>query len=140
MNYTHSFSIVATNDVQNAVDYIEYALKSPQAAHSLVLELKRTINYLVFSPTMRPIIHDIVLAHWKIRFIPVKNYLLFYTINEDLHEVRLQRFLYSRSDWRTILKSSPNTFYVEPEHKEHYLHDGSNAEEYGMPKEPETKV
>jgi plasmid stabilization system protein ParE len=40
----------------------------------------------------------------------VKNYMMFYTINEDEKTVDVIRFLYGRRDWKRILE---NTKYKE---------------------------
>ena len=47
---------------------------------------------------------------WGIRFVPVKNYLLFYIVREDEQKVYVLRFLYSKRNWQKILLD-----YVENE-------------------------
>ena len=125
MNMSYSIYIAneAFYDLNATIDYIEYGLKNPTAGEKLHHKFFEAARLLSFSPTMYPIIHDIFLSHLRIRFVPVDNYLLFYTIADKLSEVRILRFLYAKSDWRTILKSSPNTFYVELEHKDHYVNE-----------------
>ena len=130
MSYTYRYSYAATKDLQNIIDYIEYALKAPQAARKLTSDIRSTVKLLLLSPGMYPIIQDIVLGHWKIRFVPINNYLLFYTILDDIHEVRIIRFLYAKSDWRTILKTNPNTVYMELDNKNHYVNEAKEAQSY----------
>lgn len=65
---------------------------------------------MVTFPTRYPLCHDEVLHMWGIRFVPVKNYLLFYIVREDEQKVYVLRFLYSKRNWQKILLD-----YVENE-------------------------
>jgi plasmid stabilization system protein ParE len=47
---------------------------------------------------------DEYLAEKGIKFVMIKNYMMFYTINEDEKTVIVIRFLYGRRDWKNILK------------------------------------
>ena len=58
-------------------------------------------------PEKHQIIDDPVMKEWKIRMIPVKNYLAFYVIDENSHTVHIVRFLYGRRNWQKILRCEP---------------------------------
>jgi plasmid stabilization system protein ParE len=103
MNYSIHITSSAERDINNAVDYIDFTLKNPDAADNLLDAAEEQIGSLAKMPGRCPIVNDPVLASWKIRFITVKNYLAFYTIDEDQHIVNVVRFLYKKSNWSMIL-------------------------------------
>ena len=104
MNYTIHITSTAERDINQAVDYIEYVLKNPQAADHLLDETERRINTLIQFPRQHPLVEDRVLASWGIRFIQVHNYFAFYIVSEEKNRVDIVRFLYAKSDWNSILK------------------------------------
>ena len=97
----------AENDLEGAADYIEFNLLNPKAADDLLDEAERKIYDLAQSPKMYPVVDDPVLKAWKIRFVPVANYLAFYIIEESRKTVHIIRFLYEKRNWIKILKLSP---------------------------------
>ena len=86
-----TYSIHITNkgeqDITEAVDHIEFTLLNPTAADNLLDTIEAEIEKLSFMPEKHPIIDDPVLKGWKIRMIPVKNYLAFYVIDDNSHTV-----------------------------------------------------
>ena len=104
MNYTLHITSAAERDLNAAADYIEFVLKNPDAADQLLDDAERQINALAQFPKRQPLAADRILASWGIRFIQVRNYLAFYTINEEKKQVNIIRFLYDKSDWISILK------------------------------------
>lgn len=104
MNYTIHITSTAERDINQAVDYIEYVLKNPQAADHLLDETERRINMLTQFPWQHPLVEERVLASWGIRFIQVHNYLAFYIVSEEKSRVDIVRFLYAKRDWNSILK------------------------------------
>ena len=105
MSYKIRISNRAQADIDRAADHIEYVLKNPQAADSLLDEVDEVISSLVTMPERYAVVDDDVLASWGIRFTRVKNYLAFYTIDDDHRTVFIVRFLFGRSDWLTILRN-----------------------------------
>lgn len=130
MSYEGRISEEALLDLSRAIDYIEYGLKNTTAAQKLYKRFFDSARLLLFSPTMYPIIQDLFLGHLRVRFMPIENYLLFYTILDDIHEVRIIRFLYAKSDWRTILKTNPNAVYMELDNKNHYVNEAKDPQDY----------
>lgn len=96
----------AERDLNRAVDYIEFSLKNPSAADSLIDEAEKTISSLSHMPERFALVDDKLLAAWGIRFVRVKSYLAFYTVSQAEHAVNVLRFLYGKSDWTAILHSS----------------------------------
>ena len=69
-------------------------------------EIEKHEEILGHSPNIYPFVPDEYLAENGIKYVMVKNYIMFYTINEDEKTVNVIRFLYSRRDWKYILKHS----------------------------------
>ncbi len=104
MNYTVNITAAAEHDMANAADYIEFALKNPSAADHLLDEADAKLSALSSFPKQFPLVDDILLNSWGIHFTQVKNYLAFYGISEENHTVTIVRFLYEKSNWKSILK------------------------------------
>jgi len=109
MNYHVHISKKAEKDLARAVDYIEFSLKNPQAADSLLDEAEAALSSLAQMPKRYAVTDDKLLAAWGIRFIQVKKYLAFYVVNDETQTVNIIRFLYGKSDWRSILGMGSTT-------------------------------
>jgi len=94
----------AENDIKEAVRYITEQLLNPSAAAKLLDDAERTILSLTDMPHRYALVREDVLARLGFRFTPVNNYLVFYIIREERKTMVIQRFLYGRRDWATILK------------------------------------
>ncbi len=104
MIYNIHITSTAERDLIKAADYIEFTLKNPPAADHLLDEAEIQIGSLSELPERFRPVDDPVLASWKIRFIAVKNYLAFYTIDDEAHTVIIVRFLHETSNWNAILR------------------------------------
>lgn len=104
MNYQLNITFTAEHDIMRAADYIEFSLKNPDAANHLLDVAAEQINSLSDLPQRFRLVEDPVLASWKIRFITVKNYLAFYTIDDEKKLVTIVRFLHQKSNWTAILR------------------------------------
>ncbi len=104
MNYYVHITQRAEKDLNRALDYIEFSLKNPQAADSLLDETETALSSLDHMPERYALADDKILAAWGIRYIQVKKYLAFYVIAKETRTVHIIRFLYGKSDWRSILR------------------------------------
>ena len=109
MNYHVHITHRAEHDLNRALDYIEFSLKNPQAADSLLDEADRVLNSLSQMPERYALPGDKLLAAWGIRFVQIKKYLAFYVIAKETQTVHVIRFLYGKSDWRPILRQGFTT-------------------------------
>ena len=94
----------AQRDLESAADYIEYSLLNPAAADDLLDAAEEALSSLSDMPQRIMLATDEVLAAWGVRFIQVKSYLAFYTVDEEKNIVHVVRFLYMKRDWQTILR------------------------------------
>ena len=93
----------AQNDLKSAVSYIENDLKNKEAAIQLIKLIEKTVKSLNTMPERYAVIDDEILSREGFRFIPINNYLLFYTARKKTKTVVIQRFLYARRDWINLL-------------------------------------
>jgi plasmid stabilization system protein ParE len=100
--YNLVFSKIIDSDIDSAYNYIKDQLEAPLAAENLMQELYEKLNYIREKPFSRPLVQDTFLASLRIRSIKIKNYLLFYSIEEN--NVNVITFMYKRRDWINILK------------------------------------
>jgi toxin ParE1/3/4 len=96
----------AANDLRANLHYIAENLQNPIAAKRLFAEYEKTTKFLVDMPYVFALVHDEYLAKRGIRSVPVKNYQVFYSIQETDKKVLILRFLYGRRDWQHILKNT----------------------------------
>jgi toxin ParE1/3/4 len=101
--YTSIYTRSVNLDVAEALDYIRVTLENPIAARNHFNELQKVVGNLCDDPHIRPLVDDDYLASRQIRSILVKNYYLFYRINEETKEVTLYRFIHSRRDWVSLV-------------------------------------
>ena len=107
--YKLLFSKIIDDDIDSSYNYIKDILKAPIAAENLMKELYDKLNYIKEKPYSRPLVHDEFLASLGIRSIRVKNYLIFYNIEEDENDkdnkyINVISFMYNKRDWINILK------------------------------------
>ena len=102
----HIFSKIAELDIDQSYAYIKDTLEAPMAAASLFSELYEKINDVLENPYKRALVQDKYLSSLGIRSINVKNYYLYYTIDEEQNLVNFLRFLHQLRDRITILKGS----------------------------------
>jgi len=65
---------------------------------------RKEIQTLEVMPKRNPLVNDIFLASFGVRSMPVKNYLVFYSVTDlPTPEVDIERILYKGRDWQKIL-------------------------------------
>ena len=104
--FDHVFSKIAELDIEQSYTYIKDTLDAPRAAENLFSELYGKINEILENPYKRALVQDKYLASLEIRSINVKNYYLYYTIDEKQNLINFIRFLHQLRDRITILKGS----------------------------------
>lgn len=108
MSYQIHITQTAEHDISESADYIEFVLKNPDAADHLLDLVADRIGSLAENPRIFPIVDDAVLRSWGIRFVVIKNYNTFYTVDEESNRIYIVRFLYGKRDWISILKQGFN--------------------------------
>lgn len=101
--YRIDLSEPAEKDMRNIIRYISFQLDAPQTAHKMMSILTAAINRLAEMPQKYPLVDDKRLSSMGYRKLIVKNYIIFFIIDENLKVVNLVRILYGRRDWLHIL-------------------------------------
>ena len=104
MTYSIHITKKAKQDMVQAADYIEFTLLNPDAADALLDATEESINSLAQMPDRIHPVDDPLLSSWGVRFLMVKNYLVFYIIARNENTVHVIRFLYNKRNWSHILK------------------------------------
>lgn len=88
----------AKRQLTDAVVYIAEQLASPDAAENLVNAVDEAARSLAEMPYRYPIYPTLYAMKNEIRYVPVMNYLLFYTVREERKTVEVWRFLHQRQN------------------------------------------
>ena len=101
--YRVELSIKAKEDYKSIIRYIKYKLLEPNIAEKYAELIKHEINTLKYNPQKFAIIDYDIIKQYKFRKLIIKNYIVFYRINEDKRIVNVERILYGEMDWRNKL-------------------------------------
>ena len=84
----------ARKQLEDAVMYIAIDLCAPDAAMNLADEVDQAVQKLKEMPYRFPIYHTLYAMKREIRSFPVKNYNVYYVIDEDSKTVEIWRVLH----------------------------------------------
>lgn len=87
-------------DLDQITDYIMYKLNNEIAANNFVNELEKEINKRAYNPVSYEKYISIRKRKYKYYKIYVKNYIVFYTVKDNIMEVR--RILYSKRNFNKV--------------------------------------
>lgn len=101
--YNVKLSVQAKEDYKSIIKYIKYKLLEPTIAERYAELIRNEINTLKYDPQKFAIIDYDILKQYKFRKLIIKNYIVFYRINEDEKIVNVERILYCATDWKNKL-------------------------------------
>ena len=93
----------AKQDLYDIARYISTNLSAPYTSIEVIDILSEKIKGLKTSPTRHAFARDTRLVEKEIRAFPVKNYLVFYIVDENAQKVIVSRILYNRREWYNLL-------------------------------------
>ena len=93
----------AENDLRDIVRYISSQLNEPTTAQSMMRTIQEAISKLETTALAHLLVRDDRLAHLGYRPLVIKNYIAFYVADEKKKSVVVDRVLYGRRDWQSIL-------------------------------------
>lgn len=97
MIYSVNISSQADRDIRAIYEYIALSLMSPENADAQLSRLEDRINKLDNLPKRFPKYKN------DIRFMPVDNYLVFYTVDDNSKDVYVLRVMYGKRDIENTL-------------------------------------
>jgi len=102
-SYQIDVSEPAENDLKEIIRYIASQLSAPLSAINLMDLFATAIDGLSDMPQRYPLISDERLLQMGFRMLVVKNYVVFFSIDEKNKVVEVVRILYGRRDWHNLL-------------------------------------
>ncbi len=101
--YKIAVSEPAENDLRYIVRYIYAQFSSPTTALKMMDAIEEAIVGLWDMPKKHPLVSDDRLNALGYRKLLVKNYIVFFSIDDKSNTIDVERILYARRDWIHIL-------------------------------------
>lgn len=103
MEYKLLITKDAENDINEIISYIVNELKNPIAAGNVLSETEKSYKVLIAAPAAFPLCIDRRLRSGGYRKIPVKNYIIFFRVDEDRKTVYIMRVIYGRREYIKLI-------------------------------------
>ena len=97
--YTIEISETAKQDLENIISYLRYDLSEDIIADKYKILFKQELKKLEDVAGSMPILEEELTGHKSIRKINVRNYIIFYTIDESNNKVFVVRIGHAFMDW-----------------------------------------
>ena len=101
--YKIGFLPIAKQDMTEIVRYISQELCNPAAANKLADEMIEAADWLCGFPYANSVLQTIKSLKHEYRKLLVKNYIMFYWVDENTKTVTMARVLYVRRDYEKLL-------------------------------------
>lgn len=101
--YTVTITDQAYQQILDIGHYIAFRIQAPDTALRLMDLIKESINSLQTFPQHIALVDDEPMRSLGIHRMPVKNYYIYFIINEKQHTVRVTAVIYSRRDQKKQL-------------------------------------
>ena len=92
------YTFKARQDLRDIYEYIAYTLLAPGAARNTSDRIMAAVRSLESMPERNPLYKEEPWHSQGVRFVPVRNYLVFYTVNEKTDTVSVARIMYGARD------------------------------------------
>lgn len=92
------YTFKAQQDLQDIYKYIAYTLLVPDTARKMTDSIMERVRSLASMPERNPLYKEEPWRSQGVRFLPVKNYLIFYTVNATEGTVFIARIMYGGRD------------------------------------------
>ncbi len=103
LNFKISYSERAKNDLDSIHDYISNRFHSPETAEAQVKRISKKIRSLCEFPKRFPFYNRDSSRFKDLRFFPVDNYVIFYTVDDAKQNVIISRVIYKGRDFNEIM-------------------------------------
>ena len=102
--YLVEISKTATQDIENIIFYLRYNLSGDIIADKYKILFKQELKNLENVAGSISILDESLTGHKNIRKVNVRNYVIFYIIDEENSKVRVVRIGHMFMDWEKYLK------------------------------------
>ena len=110
--YKLEYLEIAKKDMDNIIYYISHNLKNKSAALKLIDEFLKEMNNIMNFPYASAEYISIKPLNNKYRKSRVKNFLIFYTINEENKTIMIVRVLYQKRNFTNLSVKIINISYL----------------------------
>lgn len=104
MSYKLEFLPAARQDMVEIVRYISKELDNGAAAERLAVDQIDAANDIHTFPNAKPVYLPLRPLKHEYRKVPVRNYLMFYWVDEREKLVTVARVLYAKRDYRRLME------------------------------------
>ena len=102
--YIVEISETAEQDLENIILYLRYNLAGDIIADKYKILFKQELKNLEDIAESMPILDEELTCHKIIRKVNVRNYIIFYTVDEENSKVLVLRIGHAFMDWEKYLK------------------------------------
>ena len=100
--FSYYLTPLAEQDIDSALNYIAKNLCNAKAAADLYLEIESAIDTICAFPRSSSDCLCFLIHDENIRHVPIDNYVLIYEIVDELKEIRILRFRYSKMNLKNV--------------------------------------
>lgn len=102
--YIVEISETAEQDLENIISYLKYSLAGDIIADKYKILFKQELKNLENIAESMPILDENLTGHKNIRKVNVRNYIIFYTVDEENFRALVLRIGHAFMDWEKYLK------------------------------------
>lgn len=102
--YIVEISETAEQDLENIILYLRYNLAGDIIADKYKILFKQEFKNLENIAGSMPILNEELTGHKNIRKVNVRNYIVFYIVDEENYKVFVLRIGHALMDWEKYLK------------------------------------
>lgn len=102
--YIVELSEIARKDLENIISYLRYNLAGDIIADKYKILFKQDLKQLENIAGSIPILNEELTGHKNIRKISVRNYIVFYIVDEESSRAIVLRIGHAFMDWEKYLK------------------------------------
>jgi len=92
------YTFTARQDLRSIYEYISFTLLAPVVARNTTDRIMAAVRSLESMPERNPLYRKEPWHSQSVRFMPVRNYLVFYTISTETDTVSVARIMYGAMD------------------------------------------
>lgn len=101
--YKLQYLKTALDDIYNILNYITDTLKNKSSAENLLKDMINSAERLIDFPYSAPVYIPIKKLKYEYRKLLVKNYIMFYYVDELTKTIVISRVIYARQNYKNKL-------------------------------------
>ena len=102
--YIVEISETAEQDLENIISYLKYSLAGDIIADKYKILFKQELKDLENIAGSMPVLSEDLTGHKNIRKVNVRNYIIFYIVDEENSKTLVLRIGHAFMDWEKYLK------------------------------------